>query len=91
MGSDAIASLLRFAACFCGKLVGKWKIQNYYLTRLKNNMVSIKFYGCSEGDDVTSGSRVKLKRASTMNDRKIFPYGRIVLILVQEVGTGYFN
>lgn len=62
-----------------------------YLTSPKNNMVSIKFYGCSEGGDVTSGSRVKLKHRSTMNDRKIFLYGRIILILVEEVGTGYFN
>lgn len=54
-------------------------------------MVSIKFYSFSEGGDVTSGSRVKVKRGSTMNDRKIFLYGQIVLILVQEVGTGYFN
>lgn len=48
-----------------------------YLTSLKNNVASIKFYGCSEGGDVTSGSRVKLKRGSTMNDRKIFLYGEI--------------
>lgn len=61
MGSDGFGRLSRFAACFCGKISWVFQMENHKLCPARlTKMVSIKFYGCFEGGDVTSGSRVKL-------------------------------